>query len=184
MRFRSQNDMIAVGMGALAFLIVVLTGIFVVATMGPKKPMNARARQEAQKKILAETADAKKREETLKAKIASLTWTNTPDQVSSTSLDRVSALAKARRLTLMAFRPQKQVQVEGLTQLPFLILVDGPFPAVMQFMNDIDRTDTKLAVSLVQISSADEASDRVSATIGAAAYLKPEVKGAKVASTK
>jgi Tfp pilus assembly protein PilO len=179
-RIRSQADALAMGMSVLALLVVVCTGLYALLVKAPAIPTNARTRLEARDKIRQEAQDARIRAQQVSAQVAGSTWAVPSDQVAAQSLAKITGFAKARNITVVAFRPQKTVEVEGLTQLPFLILVDGKFPEVMQFMKDIERTDTKLAVSLVQMASADEASDRVSATIGAAAYLQPQKKGATV----
>jgi Tfp pilus assembly protein PilO len=171
--------LIALFMGVLALLIVLATGLYVVLTPFPKAP-SAVAKQDSERKIRKEIEDAKSRTKELNAEINRHTWSIPQDEVGPAALAKVASLAKARNLKLTAFRPQKTAVMDGLTQMPFLILVDGPFPSVVQFMKDINRTDTKLAVTVVQMASADEASDRVTATIGAAAYWKPKTKGATV----
>ena len=64
-----------------------------------------------------------------------------------------------------------------MTQLPFLIGVDGSYPNVVAFVKDIETKGTKLALSQVQLSSSDGTTDKVSASIGVVAYV-PSAGGA------
>ena len=66
--------------------------------------------------------------------------------------------------------------------MPFLVTVEGPYPSVTLFCQDIDKQATKLAVNLIQIASSDAASNAVTASIGLIAYVnvaEPEVVNGK-----
>jgi Tfp pilus assembly protein PilO len=177
MRARTQADLIANGLIVTSLLVVVALAIFMKVSPAPTVEGLAKAKQLSRNKVDQEIALAKAQNRQLTASIDAHTWPIPADQVGPQALAKVTALAKSHNVKLVAFRPQKQNDAEGLIQLPFLILVDGQFTSVMQFMKDLDKTDTKLAVSLVQMASADEATDRVTASVGAAAYLKPTKGG-------
>jgi Tfp pilus assembly protein PilO len=161
----------------ISLVIVLGTGVYMKVAPAPTAQGIARAKQISRNKIDAEIATAENQLKDLKTSVDGHTWAVPADQVGPQALAKVAALAKVHNLKLVAFRPQKANDAEGLVQLPFLILLDGPFHDVMEFMQDLDKPDTKLAVSLVQMASADEATNRVTATVGAAAYLKPSKKG-------
>ena len=83
----------------------------------------------------------------------------------------VTSLAAKNHVQLLGFRPQKPTdEDDGFTHVPYLILLNGPFPAVQATLRDIESPTNKLAVSLVQFASSDANSDAVNATIGVVAY--------------
>ncbi|MFN3730072.1 MAG: type 4a pilus biogenesis protein PilO [Fimbriimonadaceae bacterium] len=100
-------------------------------------------------------------------------WRVGPDLVAPAVLDEITALAKKHDIKLVAFRPQKTVDRDPLIQLPMTITLDGGFGKVSAMINDLDQPRNKVAMNLIQISSADGASDRVTATVGISAFIDP-----------
>jgi len=113
------------------------------------------------------------------AVIASRVWTESPDIVGALALDRATNLAKASALNLSAFRPQKPTEEGELVRLPFVMTLEGSFAGVEKFVKNLETDANRLSVTLVQVASADGASDLVNATVGISAFIeKPKAQAA------
>lgn len=167
----AANIVIVISAIALAFLLIVL----ILQPMPKAEGLQSKHRRDMRTAEQA-TVKARDRIKELDASIATVTWTGAAQQVGPIALSKVTALAKARGVKLNQFRPQRTVTVGDLTQQPFLASVEGPYPAVIAFAKDLETRDTRLAVNLIQVSSADANTDRVLASIGVVAYLRPEAK--------
>lgn len=105
--------------------------------------------------------------------INAVTWSDLPENIGTKAFHQVAALAQSRKIKLNAFRPQREDVADDLNTLPYLVTVEGPFTSVLAFERDLDSPKNRLAISLIQMSSADPNTDRVTANIGVVAYLQP-----------
>jgi Tfp pilus assembly protein PilO len=124
-------------------------------------------------KLEKDIADLEKTIRDQKAKVGAKVWTLSLQEIGPKALQTVTGFAKEQRLKLTAFRPQKPNDVNGMTQLPFLISIEGSYPSILNFIRQIETSNSKLAPNLVQLSSTDGSSDLVTATIGVMAYTLP-----------
>lgn len=106
--------------------------------------------------------------------IANQVWAVPLAEVGPRALESVTSFAQKNRLKLVAFRPQKPVEVNELTQIPFVIAIEGSYPNVLRFVKDLETPALKLGTSMIQISTSDPNSDLVSASIGVVAYRQIE----------
>ncbi|MFQ3586842.1 MAG: type 4a pilus biogenesis protein PilO [Fimbriimonadaceae bacterium] len=123
--------------------------------------------------IKLDTQKAEQRLEEVRAAIGERAWLVPVSEVGPTALDTVTKTAERRGLRLVAMRPQRTVQIAELAQVPFVVTVEGAFPAVMAFVRDLEAPKTKMAISLIQLGAMDGASDNVSLTLGLKAYVRP-----------
>ncbi len=101
-------------------------------------------------------------------------WQDADDQIAPAALRRVGDVAKKHGVKLTTFRPQKEVSAGALNLLPFFVSVDGTFPAVYDFVKDLEENNQLLlVVNLVQLTSNDQTSHNVTASVGIDAYLDP-----------
>ena len=105
--------------------------------------------------------------------VQSKIWDVPLDDIGPKALQSVTKFAQEAKIKLVAFRPQKPTDVNGLTQLPFLISLEGGYPGVMQFLRKLEAGNVKLAINSAQIASSDANSDTVTATVGAVVYTIP-----------
>jgi len=108
------------------------------------------------------------------AYIDSMTWAGEAQITNKSILDRINALIKKNALKLTSIRPQRANTIDSLDTLPYLVIVEGTYPQLVQFARDLDVPGNKLATSLVQISTADTSTGRVTANIAVVAYLNPK----------
>lgn len=107
------------------------------------------------------------------ATVAARTWTGEDAAVQAQVVTLTTTLASKRGLNVVRLQPQRITPGGALEQLPFLVVVEGPFPAVAAFERDLELPANRLAVSVFQISSSDSESNQVSASIGLVAHRQP-----------
>jgi Tfp pilus assembly protein PilO len=159
---------------AVALLAVALAVVLFV----PRPTTNGLAGRLQRDTLRAQIAikDAKKSSADAEARVKETTWTGDPKQIPPAALAKVSTLATQRGLKLVAFRPQRTNEAGVFRQLPFLVTVEGPYPSITKFCQDIDQPSSRLAVDLIQIASADAASNAVTASVGLVAYVNEDRK--------
>jgi Tfp pilus assembly protein PilO len=162
----------------LALLTLVVTGIVMVFVPEPNAAGLAAGKIRSQRELEDRITNLKKDQTKAKEKIAKQVWALPIQEVGPKALESITAYAQKEKLKLVAFRPQKTAEVNGLTQLPFVISIEGPYPGIMKFLKDLDQPDLKLGTNLVQVSSSDPNTDLVSATVGVVAYKQLETKTA------
>lgn len=168
--FRTKDDMVSSLIAITAILILAGTLGFMLFV---KPPNEQKVSKDKLVRDYKEKTERSKQEYAkAKAAIDPVLWTEAADKVSPQALSSITKLAQEHHLKVVAFRPQKPVDAEGLTQIPFSISVDGAYPDTMQLVKDLETSNTKLAVSLVQVMAADAASDHVTGTINVVAYTK------------
>jgi Tfp pilus assembly protein PilO len=106
------------------------------------------------------------------AVVVSRTWTQPQQEIHPAVLNKVSSLARANRVKMTALRPQRAGEAGELQTIPFVLSAEGSYPDVVRFVTAIENPANKLAVNLLQLSSADGESDRVTATVGLVAFRR------------
>lgn len=137
------------------------------------KGLGAQARKE-ELKVEIETQIAKKDTAIAKSTIKATTWSGEADKVGPQAFAKLSKLATQYKVKLAALRPQKQAMLGEVSTIPFLLSLEGSSTGVIQMIRAIEKPETRLAVSLVQINAGDEGADTVSANVGIVAYLEPK----------
>lgn len=161
-----------VAIGALA-----LIAAFDLLMPEPKVQMSPQKTAIERNKLMVGNALTEKELAGLTKQTNNLIWLSNAERIGSVSLNKVTSLAAARGLKLLAFRPQRSVQEEDLIRLPYTISIEGPYVGIVGFLKGLESPANKLAMNMVQIASADPNSDRVSATVGVIAFQKiPEAK--------
>lgn len=173
--FKTKKETIA--SVALIFGVVLLLVSFVFMLLPKPQPANTRTGINTKlTKLRIETKDARKKTAEIKAEIAPLLWQGDPATVSPAALNALTQMAAKYRVKLVTFRPQRALDDQGLTQLPFTVALDGPYPAILAMVQELEAPTSRFVVSVFQANGADGATDRVTATIGAVAYLEPAKK--------
>jgi hypothetical protein len=119
-----------------------------------------------------------------KGNLAQYTWPGKLEDVGPIALKQVNALLQSRHLKLVGFHSQKAIEEANITEIPFIVSVDGGFSNVMAFTKDLEKANTKLVVNLFQISNADQTTDKVTASIGIMAYQLPQPVAAPATPSK
>ncbi len=172
----------------LALLILVVTGLFMLLVPKPTVAASAASKARSQRDLEERVRKLEENKALTTATIVTQVWAEPVEEIGPKALESITAYARTQKLKLMAFRPQKTVDVDGLVQLPFLISVEGSYPNIMKFVRQLEASNLRMGTSLVQVSSTDPNSDLVSATVGVVAYKSvssiPVTKGNTNATKK
>lgn len=163
----------AVTVLAVFCLAVIAAGDFIVPK--PRNPLTQHQKSEEIRKLKEGVAAQDKNLTAAKAAVGRYLWNVGLDQITSKSLDSITALAAENKVQLQGFRPPvKTSEQDGLTHIPYLILVNGPFLNVVNFEEALEDPKYKLAIEMVQFASSDASSDQVNASIGVIGYKLPQ----------
>ncbi|MDX2065622.1 MAG: type 4a pilus biogenesis protein PilO [Fimbriimonadaceae bacterium] len=154
-------------------MLVALGGYLLLMPKPSTKGLQSKhRRQEVQ--LLSDIDEAKSRAAAARQVIDRTVWNTPIDKISPLALANVNGYVGKHGLNLIRFQPQRNGSVAKLSQLPFVLTVDGSFPKVMALLDEFRSADRRLAVNLVQIASADQSSSKVTATIGLVAFAKEQ----------
>ena len=154
--------------------VVVLVGVVTAEVLVPRPvvgPDEASRAAELQKtgrkaeNLQADIVDAA-------AEVSRLTWDLTVDEIAPAAMKWVTEHAGEHFVEVSSFRPQRRTDVDGLVQLNYLVIAEGAFPNMMDFVRAFEADDSLMAVKLVQLSGVDGVTDRVRATIGIATFVE------------
>lgn len=168
--FRTRAEMAASVAILIALAILVGTGLFMLFVPKPTVAASTASKVRSQRELDERIRKLEENKTLTAATVVSQVWGEPVEEIGPKALESITAYARTQKLKLMAFRPQKTVEVDGLIQLPFLISVEGSYPNIIRFVRQLESGNLKMGTSLVQVSSTDPNSDLVSASIGIVAY--------------
>jgi Tfp pilus assembly protein PilO len=158
--------------GALVLSILILLAALGMALW--PLPSTAAQIQDLKKKTVAAMAAGKKANDSVAAQqqiAISQTWLGTGNEIGPTAYQNLNKIASGLNVKIESFRSGRLIDAGDVSQIPYVLIADGSFVSVVQFVHQIETTPTKLAVETLQIGSSDESSDQVTATIGLEAYV-------------
>lgn len=174
--FRTRSESITSIAILVALFVLVATGIVMAFVPKPSVAGVATGKIRSQRELDDRIAKLEAERLASRVSINSLVWTQAVAEVGPKALESVTAFAQRNGLKLIAFRPQKTAEINELTQLPFVISIEGAYPNIMRFVKDLETPSLKLGTGMVQVSTSDPNSDLVAATISVVAYRKLETK--------
>lgn len=139
----------------------------VAGILWPKpKPKDTRRDLQKQKiTILQANADAR----TAQAAVLQRTWIGSDVEIANGVYNLATGLARKRGVSFVRLQPGRAALGGPLEQLPYLLVVEGPFPAVAALEKDLEVPANRLAVSAFQLAASDTSTNKVSASIGVVA---------------
>ena|SRR5688572_3036308 len=160
--------------GMLIGAMFVLLGLFIfdLTAPVPKPTERIAARKEDDFLLMKETQKLEEDFAAARSVIASRVWTASPDSIGAQTLDTATNTARRYGLGLSGFRPQKPTDEGELTRLTYVMTLEGPYPGLQAMVQDLETPGRRLSVHMVQVGSADDASDLVNATIGVSAFIE------------
>lgn len=166
----NMASLAAVAVICIAFLVHMTVPLPDVTAVNKKSRAEQKKLAQELKRLEGEITEAR-------SYVQSKLWKSGPDNLGAEAMSVVDRFAKKDGVSVQAFRPQRTVKTGEVVRYPYSVTVQGTFPKVLQLVRDLQGPGTLLAVTSVQLSSADGTSDSVLATIGIAAFLESvEVK--------
>ncbi len=170
--FKNQQDVAPSVIILCSIFIMLGTLIYGLAVKVPTSLTLTKGRMASKKKLEHDIKTAKADSVTLAQQVKTRLWTEKPDAITAKILGKVTLLAKQYSLGVTAFRPQKQQILDGVTELPYNIIVTGSFPSVQKVARELESSSARLALRSLQFASADSATSSVSATLNVSAFVE------------
>ena len=170
---RIDRDLGAKILGAISILAL-LAGIVFLCWPKPTAATIIRADQKQADSLAAKKQDEDAKAAVIEKAVKARTWACSQAEIGPSALASMTHLAKVHRLKLATFRPQKTVDLKGLTELPFLMAVEGSYLDLAGFIRELEKPETKLVPSMLQLSAGDQTTDKVTASITVAAFTEPQ----------
>lgn len=180
--FRTRDDKVASSL-LICGVIILLIALIWMLIPAPTVAGVANGKSRSKRQYESETKTQKERIKQLTVETEPLIWVGEPQEVGPKALASVTALAKSHKVEV-SFRPQKTLDIGGMTQLPYSVSVSGTYGDTVALIRDLQNPKHRLAISLVQLTSADSASDAVSGIVNVVAYLKVEAAPSGTQSAK
>ncbi len=140
----------------------------------PNPGLNSKKHQKEEVQLKAKTARALSDVTSARTEIRSYLWPGQADEIGPQAMTTFDNLAKQNNVTVQAFRPQKSVSIGDVTRYPYSIIVQGAYPKILMIFKSLRSPESKLALTSVQISASDGASDQVTATLGLSAFASDQ----------
>lgn len=156
--------------------ILILAGCLAIRLFVPEPTVAGivKARVRTQKSLQGEVEKSKVQYAGSVKAIGPRVWSGPIDTVTSSVLRTVTARANGQGVSLDSFRPQRYQILEGVIELPFVAHVTGTYPAVVKVLDWLDTPSSRIVVRSVQLTSSDESSHAVTATLGISVYRIPD----------
>jgi len=185
--FKRPEDVLPSALILLALVILAVSlGLILLAPVQTKAAVD-KSHKNSLRKLVNQISDLNRRADGAQKEAATRLWTGDPETVSTSVLGSLTNQANSLSLKVGAFRPQRIVQVDGLTELPFSVQITGPYTRVRKVLATYDTATSKVAIRSVQIaSSAQSSTYDVTATVQISAYIatQPVVTMSTAPSTK
>jgi len=180
--FRDRDDFLPSLVSVSALVVIAGTALFMVLVPKPTTASLTKKLADAKKPLLNKISISHHDTDESNQYLANRTWTGDAEQIGTTSLRKINAIAQKNGVKIPVFRVQREDTANNVDTQPYLISVEGPFLGVLGFERELDVSENKLGVENIQISSTDPNSDHVTANINVIAYLNPAAVAAKAAS--
>jgi hypothetical protein len=174
LNFRDREQAVPNAISLASILILVVLLLWMLLGQKPTVKGLATSQRKNEMKAKIATRNAEERAESANKWLTDYAWKGTEQNVTPVALASVNGLLEPTKIKMISFRPQRMAVGGKLSQVPYVLTLEGSFAEVKALIPRLERKENKLAVNLVQIASADSASDKVTATIGLIAYLAPE----------
>jgi hypothetical protein len=161
-----------IAFAVLIISLLVTLGAVAYAAVAPKPTTQGMAAKHQRRLLRSEieTKEAKERQAAAQAVVNARAWTVRAEDLTPKVLERVNAVLANRPVRLLTLQPQRPLTVDNLEQTLYTLTLEGPFDSVQAMIRQLDRGEPRLALNLVQFSSADQNTDKVTATLGLVAY--------------
>jgi Tfp pilus assembly protein PilO len=170
--FKRPEDMVPSVMILLSIVILAATLAFMLLSPVPTVASVQKSHRLARIKLVNQVADLNRAADNAEKEAKTRVWPGDAESVSTAILGNLTTQANRLSLKVAAFRPQRTVLLDGLTELPFSVQVSGPYAKVRKVIASFDTATSKVAVESAQIASSSQStSNDVTATLTLAAYL-------------
>ena len=174
--FKTKEDTLPSVLIILAILIALAAAVYWALFPVPDIASVAKASNEQQFQLRRQIRNEEQDADLSRAQIGARLWNGDSNHVGADVLALVTTSTSLNNVKLAAFRPLKQVDLNGVVQLPYTVQLSGPFSGpddkgVRAVMRNLDDSKSKVVLNSVQINSSEENAGAVTATLGISAYI-------------
>jgi Tfp pilus assembly protein PilO len=183
LNFKQREDILPSTLILLSLIILTVTVVYMLAVPVPTVAGTGLMHAQARHRINLQIDFAKKQQAEAESAIKARVWQGNANTANAGVLSLLTAQTSRSAMTLSAFRPQKPVDLTGITELPYTAQITGTYPAIRTVLAALDADSTKIVLRSVQIDSSEQTTSTVTATIGISAYINsseapPSTEGA------
>jgi hypothetical protein len=169
--FKTKEDFLPSTLILLS--LVVLTGalVFMLLVPEPSTADIVSNRKATIRKLSEDVLYSKHRADEARNAVEPRLWMGSQNHVSAAVLGLVTASSTEASLKLTAFRPQRTVDLDGITELPFTVQISGTFADIRQVMRSLDGPHSRVVLCSVAVNASEEVTNTVQATLVISAYV-------------
>jgi hypothetical protein len=180
--FKTQKEAIpsVVILVSLAIIVLVpaLSALYPVMSAATASTMAKAQRNHLFTEILIERKEASQ----ASAAVGAHLWKGDSNHVASQVMGVITNDALANQVKLTAFRPQRAIDLNGVSEQPYTVQLAGQYSGIRAIMRDLDDSKSKIVLRSVQLNSSEETTGTVTATLGISAYITSDPQMAGVAA--
>lgn len=182
--FRDPKDQLPSGLAVVGLLLIAASCISSIFIHTESSALIRSKNKKEETKLQTEAKKTKAEAEEMKAIVTANRWSQKSDEIQPIALEKLTKIAKDKKINVISFRPQKVTESSSLRQLVFTLNIEGGFLAVANMISEIEQPNSKMAVNQVQFASKEGESDAVNATLSLVTYLDKPKPTQKESSTK
>jgi Tfp pilus assembly protein PilO len=169
--FKSKEDSLPSALILLSIVIVI--GVIAYVLFFPAPNVQVVNRQELTKQRNLERSIQVDQEEAKEARaaIAPRLWKGDENHVGASVLALVTNTTLQDGVKLTAFRPQRTVDLQGVTELPYVIQLSGPYSGIRAVMHTLDSSDSKIVLQSAEVNASEEVTGSVTSSVGICAFI-------------
>jgi Tfp pilus assembly protein PilO len=168
-----QGDGVSTGMAVTAVALMAAAVGYYLFVPAPKVTAKRVSVATQRHKIMHDAEKAKAQVDSLRAEPLAHVWTERPEKVMPQVLARLNALGKSAHVTVNGFRPQKEQAAGEVQILPFFLTLQGNVDGISRFLENLNDHEPKIALSMIQIATAETGNAPATASLNVVAYLQP-----------
>lgn len=155
----------------LAALVLLCASLaYVLLVKPPKIDDVTRDQSLTKRRMYDEISEVKLRAVQSRKAIAPRVWSGDSVTVTAGILGQLASEASAHSLQLDSFRPEKELDLIGFSDMEYTVQFSGPYPEVKELLVKLDKGDDRIAVESAQVASSQLSTDEVTATLRISAY--------------
>lgn len=168
--FHKEEERVPSILIVLSLLILLGALIYMVAIPKPSVAGIVKGREKSKRRVQDDIKKTYAQLETTEKIVRPRLWKEEGEAITPLILAQLTQQATAQKLRISAFRPQRLQVLDGVTEVPYSVYVNGSYTAVLALLKGLDAPKSKVILRSTQISSSDPKTSTVTAVIGVSVY--------------
>jgi hypothetical protein len=169
--FKTREDYLPSSLMLISIVLLLGCLIYMIVVPAPTTAGDVISRNAKINTVTSDILYSRKRANEARAAVVPKLWTGSSNHVSAAVLALITANTSQNSLKLTAFRPQRTVDLDGVTELPYTVQLAGTFADIRDVMRSLDAGNSKVVLRSVQVNASEEVTNTVQATLVISAYI-------------